>query len=262
MNDLTDLFMEEETGAEHETEIATVDTVSSTGATLLFDGSAAAGSKKYKANNSVRIKTGDRVKVRKISGSYVIEYVIGNPMDRYPIPSGGSDGQVLQKDGSASYAVKWATPSSSGGLPTGGSSGQILRKTSDDNYACEWASVGTIPAGGTAGQYLKKTSGTDYACEWSAVATTKIGAGTYYIDVNDVTLGCALTPSSSGRVHLGTRQRNFGDLYAEGTISIGGSSYSSTLGFFGTTPIRQQSVANNATVATLITALKSYGLIS
>ena len=33
------------------------------------------------------------------------------------------------------------------------------------------------------------------------------------------------------------------------------------IGFFSTTPVARQTVSNSATVATLITALKKYGLI-
>ena len=40
-----------------------------------------------------------------------------------------------------------------------------------------------------------------------------------------------------------------------------GYNTSSKLGFFGTTPVTRQTVASSATVATLITALKAYGLI-
>lgn len=213
--------------------IATVGEVSADGITLVFDGSSSSGGKKYRCNSGVKFVAGDRVRIKRDSGSYLVEYPIGNPMARYPLPSGGSDGQFLAKDGSGDYSVKWVTPSTSGGLPTGG----------------------------TAGQFLKKSSATDYDVEWATVSVDRIGSGTYYIDVVSETLGIALTPSSSGRVHLGTRQRHFGDLYAEGTVSLCGTGYSSTLGFFGTTPVRKQTVSTSASLSTLISALNSYGLV-
>lgn len=52
----------------------------------------------------------------------------------------------------------------------------------------------------------------------------------------------------------------FTNLYAQVQAQLG-TSTSAKVGFFGTTPVVRKTVANNATVATLITALKGYGLI-
>ena len=43
-------------------------------ATLKFDGETTATQKHYKYNAALSLKAGDRVKVNKISGTYVIEY--------------------------------------------------------------------------------------------------------------------------------------------------------------------------------------------
>ena len=43
-------------------------------ATLKFDGETTATQKRYKYNAALSLKAGDRVKVNKISGTYVIEY--------------------------------------------------------------------------------------------------------------------------------------------------------------------------------------------
>ena len=53
---------------------ATVVAVSGGKATLKFDGETAATQKGYKYNAALSLTAGDRVKVNKVSGTYVIEY--------------------------------------------------------------------------------------------------------------------------------------------------------------------------------------------
>ncbi len=227
---LDDILKTEDNQEEYTYALATIGEVSSAGVTLKFDGSASIGGKLYRCNSGVLFKAGDRVRVKKDSGSYIVEFPVGLPMARYPIPPGGSDGQVLTKDGPDDYAVKWTTPSSSGGLPTGGSTGQ----------------------------FLQKKSNTDFDVQWAAAAIDKFGTGSYYVEISSTG---TITPNSSGGVDLGTSARTFGDLYASGTISLGGSGYTSTLGFFGTRPVRKTSVSTSASLSTLISALNSYGLV-
>lgn len=60
-------------------DLATVGAVYSDGLSLIFDGSTGASQKHYKCNTSISFKAGDRVKICRISGTYVVEYVVGNP---------------------------------------------------------------------------------------------------------------------------------------------------------------------------------------
>lgn len=60
-------------------DLATIGAVYSDGVSLIFDGSTEASEKHYKCNTSIAFKAGDRVKISKISGSYVVDYVVGNP---------------------------------------------------------------------------------------------------------------------------------------------------------------------------------------
>lgn len=60
-------------------QLATVGTVYSDGLTLIFDGQTEETLKHYKCNTSVAFQAGDRVKVARISGSYIVEYVVGAP---------------------------------------------------------------------------------------------------------------------------------------------------------------------------------------
>lgn len=53
---------------------ATVVAVTGGKATLKFDGETAATQKGYKYNATLSLTAGDRVKVNKVSGTYVIEY--------------------------------------------------------------------------------------------------------------------------------------------------------------------------------------------
>lgn len=72
---MTELQTTEQAAAE----LATVGGVYSDGLTLIFDGQSEATQKHYKCNTAVSFSVGDRVKVAKISGSYVVEYVVGAP---------------------------------------------------------------------------------------------------------------------------------------------------------------------------------------
>ena len=155
--------------------LATVAEVLNDGLRLQFDGSDAATTKIYKCNASCMFTVGDRVKVTKHSGTYLVDYVIG-------APGGGGGGSV-----------------------------------------------------------------------------SKLENGGVYVELNS---SGNLLPSVSSYTNLGSSSKSFGSLYAHGAnISLGSGGSVSKLGFFGTTPVSKQTVASNASVATLIAALKAYGLV-
>ena len=87
------------------------------------------------------------------------------------------------------------------------------------------------------------------------------GSTTYYITA---TTGRQLRPSSSSSYYafyLGTSSYYWHSAYiGSNTVKLGNST-SSKLGFFSATPVTRQTVSSSATVATLISALKKYGLI-
>lgn len=146
--------------------MATITSISEDGVAILIDGEESAGEKLYQGNAAQLFVVGDRVKIHKNSGTYLIEYVIGGPMIRYPIPPGGTDGQVLTKDGANNYAVKWASIVFPHELPSGGSQGQVLLKSSSTDYAVEWATKGFLPTGGAKDQVLAKISALNYEVNW------------------------------------------------------------------------------------------------
>lgn len=252
--------------------LATVADVAAGGLRLKIDGQDEAGEKLYPCNTAVRFRKGDRVKITPDSGTYIVDFVVGLPGADYAVPPGRTDGQILTKDGEADYTLKW-TDAPEGGenyIPRGGSAGQLLAKKNSYDYQLQWvdAPANPLPTGGTDGQVLTKSGSTNYAVKWAtpSVNASKLVNGAYTVELSTTGL---LAPTGTGGVDLGSSSRTFGDLYCNGairlaqgygnSIQLGGSSAS--LGFFGTTPTVRKSVANTATVATLITALKSYGLI-
>lgn len=204
---------------EPEVRFATVGAVHDDGVTLIFDGQGGATTKHYKCNTSVLFHPGDRVKIASDSGTYVVEYIVGNPGANAPIPKGGSSGQVLAKKSGTDGDVVWKNISSG-------------------------STTGKLPSGGTAGQYLKKKSNSDYDAEWSTPpssggsssgSTDKlVGSGSS----NSATLNSSrqLVPAASSSLYahsLGSASMPWYNLYiGAGTISLGTSI--SSLGFFGT----------------------------
>ena len=92
-------------------------------------------------------------------------------------------------------------------------------------------------------------------------SSVQIGTSSYYAIMNS---SREFRPSSSGSTYpfyLGTSSYYWHYAYiGSNTVKLG-SSTSSKLGFFSTTPVTRQTVSSSATVSTLIAALKKYGLI-
>ena len=147
---------------------ATVGAVYEDGVSLIFDGETEATEKHYKVNTSVVFHAGDRVKIASDAGTYVAEYVVGNPGATAPheLPSGGTANQALRKTSATDYDVNWKDVHE---LPSGGSAGQALTKSSGTDYAAQWTTINGMPAGGTTGQALRKSSNTDFSASWADV---------------------------------------------------------------------------------------------
>ena len=58
---------------------ATIGTKYSDGLSLIFDGQTEESAKHYKCNTSITFSAGQRVKIIKDSGTYIVEYPVGNP---------------------------------------------------------------------------------------------------------------------------------------------------------------------------------------
>lgn len=244
--------MSEEKSVELEAEevntFATVGEVFEDGVTLIFDAQQEEGAseKHYRCNAGAVIAPGDRVKLLKDSGTYVVEYVIGAPNSKREIPSGGTNGQVLTNNGDGTYG--WA---SFHGIPTGGSNGQVLMKTGSADTAYGWRTFtaeGILPTGGTAGQYLVKNSAANYDAKWQTFSANIDSL--YVSSTNNVKLDPSrhLVPHASSSTYpysLGSSTYPWHNLYVgSGTLQIGSNNGATTgsthIGFFGVTPIVQQ----------------------
>lgn len=276
MDEVTDVILGADEAIEEQPKsfvIASVASIGSGGVTLKFDESDTAGEKEYRGNTNQKIAVGDRVFAAVDSGTYVILCKIGKPGSDYPknhIPSGGTDGQILAKNGTADYSLKWINAPSNP-VPSGGSDGQVLVKDGTTNYALKWANMpvgNKVPTGGSAGQVLTKSSSADFALSWTTPSVSQLKNGSYNISISSAG---TITPSSNNQISLGTSSYQFLNLYASGAVQLGtGSSgsvmlcasYYGKLGFFGKTPISKQTLASSATLAQVITALKNYGLFT
>ena len=107
----------------------------------------------------------------------------------------------------------------------------------------------------------KLTTGGD-SSDFSGTEVKMGGSTAYYITCNT---SRQLRPSNTSTTYpcyLGTSTYYWHYAYIGSNTAMIGSSTSSKIGFFGTTAVTRQTVSNTATVATLITALKKYGLIA
>ena len=93
-------------------------------------------------------------------------------------------------------------------------------------------------------------------------SVTMGGSTSYYIVCNTSRELRPYSTSTTYPCYLGTSSYYWHYAYIGSNTASIGSSASSKIGFFGTTPAIRQTVSNTATVATLITALKKYGLIA
>jgi hypothetical protein len=69
---------------------ATVGAVYADGVSLIFDGATEPSQKHYKVNAFVVFKAGDRVRIIKDSGTYVVEYPVGNPKSSFAADTAAS----------------------------------------------------------------------------------------------------------------------------------------------------------------------------
>lgn len=64
---------------------ATVSEIFDDGITLIFDGEEAPSEKHYQCNSFVVFAPGDRVRVVEDSGTYIVEYPVGNPRKSFEV---------------------------------------------------------------------------------------------------------------------------------------------------------------------------------
>lgn len=94
-----------------EASFATISEIFDDGVTLLFDGLDEPTTKRYKVNAFVVFQPGDRVRVIKDSGTYVVEYPVGNPRTAFTADSATSAESAVQAE-NADYATRAGTANS------------------------------------------------------------------------------------------------------------------------------------------------------
>lgn len=114
---------------------------------------------------------------------------------------------------------------------------------------------------GTALSASGSGSGSTASADFSGKAVKLGGNTSYYIQANTSRQLCPNTSSTSYPFYLGTLSYYWHYAYIGSVETHIGDDQYSKLGFFGKTAVARQTVSNSATVATLITALKEYGLI-
>ena len=137
--------------------------------------------------------------------------------------------------------------------------------TSSSTYFNIGSSTYPVTAVYTKKLYLNGTeftgSGSSGGGDFAGSLVKMGGTASYYVQATTSRQLCPNTASTTYAFYLGTSSYYWHYAYLGSVSASIGSSASSKLGFFGTTPVARQTVANTATVATLITALKAYGLI-
>lgn len=108
----------------------------------------------------------------------------------------------------------------------------------------------------------KVVVGSSTNTDFSGKETKLGGSSSYYIKATTANQLCPSTSSSYNAFYLGTPSYYWHYAYIGSTETHIGNSSSSKIGFFGKTAVSQKTVSSSATVATLISALKEYGLIA
>lgn len=119
---------------------ATVGEIFADGVSLIFDGEETASTKHYKVNAFVVFHAADRVRIIKDSGTYVVEYPIGNPKTSFAANTATSattattadkakahTGSTLKFFDAASGSVKKSVPD----LSTSATLAQTITKLND-----------------------------------------------------------------------------------------------------------------------------------
>ena len=147
-----------------EASFATISEIFKDGVTLLFDGLDAPTTKRYKVNAFVVFQPGDRVRVIKDSGTYVVEYPVGNPRTEFKADNATN----------ADHATTADTATSADHATTADSASQV---TGAISYASRAGSASNLYANGYTNRqriWLDYTGGAYYIAAEGA-AKVRIG---------------------------------------------------------------------------------------
>lgn len=131
------------------------------------------------------------------------------------IPTGGANNQLLAKDGTNDYMVKWVNaPSAANGIPAGGTVGQILAKVDEDDYDTQW--IDAPSGGGGAIEYYYNPA---YPATITSSRTEK-GFGLYFTPFisGTITKFIAKTDWVNGTTYIGKIYDDTKNVIAQGSI--------------------------------------------
>lgn len=264
---------------------ATVGEIYDDGVSLIFDGETAPTQKHYKVNSGVIFASGDRVRILKDSGTYVVEYPVGSPMTAYPAASdvenvtksiGGKEiALIFDADGVTVLKAVEVTQKINGKLITdiletdgttakkASEAGDVTGKINGKDISSIFYTDGitvlkardvTYSLNGKLLSAIFESNGTTVKKATAADSSPKLNYGTdtdKYVSVdssgNLILSGFAASLYGS----LGSASYPWRSLYTgTGDIRLG-SSTTAKLGFFGTSPTSKQTVSKASTSATL-----------
>lgn len=97
-----------------------------------------------------------------------VQAVINNIADHASIVK-TEEQEIRFLNGKGEYTVP-AVGAAANGTPMGGTEGQVLLKDGTEDYKAKWATMYGLPVGGTDGQMLVKSGGADGTAEWKTYA--------------------------------------------------------------------------------------------
>lgn len=149
-----------------EASFATISEIFEDGVTLLFDGLDAPTTKRYKVNTFVVFQANDRVRVIKDSGTYVVEYPVGNPRTEFTADSATNADHATTADTatSATSAVQaqnadYATRAGTANSATSASSANTANTASTCTRATVALNVGSNRGTSTYIRFMVNSNG-------------------------------------------------------------------------------------------------------
>lgn len=143
------VFVEEKQPEQVQINFATVTGVHADGLTLRFDGETEPTQKRYKCNSFVVFAVNDRVRIIKDSGTYVVEYPVGNPKTSF--------------NASYAYTAGYAT-----------SAGSATKATNADNATNATTATGVDNTG-------TSYSDIEFRCPYSNQIEYRVKGGAWHI---------------------------------------------------------------------------------
>ncbi len=113
---------------------ATVAEIYDDGISLVFDGEESPSEKHYKCNSFVVFEKGDRVRISEDSGTYIVEYPVGNPRKQFEVDYAKEAGNAKTAD-SAKSAEKANTANSA----TTAANANALNNKTESNLSVQTA---------------------------------------------------------------------------------------------------------------------------